>query len=145
MKLLFSSPDLSEVGYHVKRLLWAHIPCAVSNDPITSGLGVWIQRDVDYTGALKLFAHRAAPRPRAHWASALDPSPSPDTGTSSTTINATNTGSSRPSAAETVTCWDLSDPSLLGPLGPQLSYFRLEDGPLRRRPKRRSRPATCRA
>ncbi len=136
MKLLFSSHDVGEVGYHVKRLLWAHIPCAVIKDPVTSCLSVWIQKDLDYTGALRLFTQRAAPRPVAHWASALDPSPSPVKISSFVPINATTTGSSKASAPATVPCWDLTDrPSVLGPIGPQLPYFRIDDNPRKRAPK----------
>ena len=123
MKLLFSSPDLEEVGYHVKRLVWARIPCAVNQDPATSYLSVWIQQDSDYVGAVGLFTRRPAPRPVAHWASALDPSPSPAWTSASVAITATNTESSRARASESVTCLDpVETPS---PFSSQLSYFRL--------------------
>jgi len=130
MKLLFSSPDLKEVVHHVKRLVWARIPCAVSKDPVTYGLSVWIQQDGDYLGALELFAHRAAPRPVAHWASALDPAPPPAWKSASVLSKATNTGSSRTSSSETEPCWDLADRPT--PIEAQLSYFDLEHGPRRR-------------
>jgi hypothetical protein len=130
MRLLFSSPDLKEVVHHVKRLVWARIPCAVSKDPVTYCLSVWIQQDVDYIGALDLFVHRAAPRPVAHWASALDPTPSPDWKSASVLRKATNTGSFRANASETETCWDLAERPV--PVEAQLSYFELEHGPRRR-------------
>jgi hypothetical protein len=72
MKLLFSSPDLGELGGLVKRQVWARIPCAVCKAPVNSHLSVWIQRDIDFPLALHIFTHRHAPCRLPHWARALD-------------------------------------------------------------------------
>ena len=124
MKLLFSSPDLKEVVHHVKRLVLAGIPCAVCKDPASFGLSVWGQQDGGYLGALELFVRRAAPRPVAPWASALDPTPSPAWTGASALRKPANTGSPRPSAPEVDPFWDL--PERPAPIEAQLSYFELE-------------------
>ena len=72
MKMLFSSPDLAELGRLVKRLVWARIPCAVCKEPVNSQLSIWIQRDIDFPLALRVFTHRDAPYRLPHWARALD-------------------------------------------------------------------------
>ena len=73
MKMLFSSPDLEELGRLVKRLVWAHIPCAVCKDSINSHLSVWIQQDIDFPLALHVFTNRDAPRRLPQWAHIFDP------------------------------------------------------------------------
>jgi hypothetical protein len=81
MKLLISSTDLEDLERVVKRLVWACIPCAVCKDPGGSHLSVWIQQDLDFPLALKLFLDRQKPRSLPRWACALG-SPVPATETS---------------------------------------------------------------
>ena len=89
MKLLFSSPDLGELGHLVKRLVWASIPCAVCKDPVTSQLSVWVQQDIDLPLALRFVTHREA-RPRLpYWARALDSTPSATEGAALRAANGT--------------------------------------------------------
>jgi hypothetical protein len=73
MKLLCSSPDLEELAELVKKLVWAYIPCAVCKDPINSQLSLWIQQDIDFPLALRIYAKRQAPRRLPHWACVFDP------------------------------------------------------------------------
>ena len=78
MKLLFSSSDPREIERHVKRLVWARIPCSVCKDPADSSLGVWINEDVDFPRALSIFMNRATPRSLPHWVRAFDFTPTWD-------------------------------------------------------------------
>ncbi len=97
MKLLLSSYALEEVGCVVKRLVQARIPCGVCKDPINSYWSVWIQQDVDYPLALRIFTHHAEPRPLPPWACVLDPDLAASRGAVVQAITGTETKSSGPS------------------------------------------------
>jgi hypothetical protein len=94
MKLLFSSADLGEVGQLVKRLVWARIPCAVCRDAVNAYLSVWIQQDVDYPLALRIFTHRDRPRPLPRWACVFDTDLPANKGSASHAANGSVSGSS---------------------------------------------------
>jgi hypothetical protein len=68
MKLLISSTDFDDLARVVNKLVWAYIPCAVCRDPVTSGLSVWIQQDIDFPLAVHVTVNRDAPRRLPHWA-----------------------------------------------------------------------------
>jgi len=76
MKLLCSSTDLRELTWLVKRLVRVRIPCAVCKDSGNSHLSVWIQQDVDFPLAFRIFVNRERPRSVPHWAHLLE-SPAP--------------------------------------------------------------------
>jgi hypothetical protein len=72
MKMLACSADLENLEQVVKRLIHAHIPCAVSKGSSDSRLSVWVQRDADFSLALRVASKRQS-RPRLpYWTAALD-------------------------------------------------------------------------
>jgi hypothetical protein len=58
MKLLCVSSDRSQLVWLLKRLLCCRIPCAVCKGETDAELSVWIQQDLDFPLALKIFADR---------------------------------------------------------------------------------------